>query len=193
MLISPSAFVIPSIVARLDNESADTHDDLLNPDDLIWSHSLMLYAFPPFSSVQIIEGEPMPPPHTATHIVTIDLPQFFVDLRQDIPPPRLTIRTDPPPRHTLPTHPKDNVNPFAPTPESGLIILEFYCQLPGTRPDPHYTMCLHKSTLAQYLPSPTSPILYQAWGRQAPVIGWETLSPYVRMFGPDLSPTSKSS
>ena len=181
-----------TLVTHLDPHSENL-GDLDNPIDLSWTNHLQLYAFPPFSSVALPTNPtvPMPPPHTATHVATIDLPTFHVDIFNTIPPPRITIRTDPPPRHTFPTHPRNSSAQFVPSPESGVVILEFHCHLPRV-PNPHYAMCLHKSTLAQYLPAPTSSLLFQAFPRPAPVVSWPTLAPYVRMFGPDLVPSSES-
>jgi hypothetical protein len=173
VLLSPSAFVIPTVITHLDTLS-DTQDDLDNPTDLSFTHHLHLYAFPPFSEVK----DPHAPPHTATHIATLDLPKFHVDFAAHIPPPHITIRTDPPPRYTLPTH---EVTPWMPNPESGVAILEVYCHNPVGR-DPHYVMICQKSTLIQYLPAPTSPLLLQAFPRPAPVVPWETLAPNMRMF-----------
>lgn len=191
VLVSPSSFVIPTVMARLDPNS-DVQGDIADPSDLVWSHHLRLYAFPPFSTLKPIpKGEPHPPAHTATHVTTIDLPSFHFDLVRAQPPPRMTIRTDPPPRTTFPTHPVGNVAQFAPTPESGLVIIEFHCQTLQT-PFPHYVMCLLKSTLAQYLPAPTSPLLLQAFPRPAPVVPWANFAPYVRMLGPDMCSTSAS-
>ena len=133
----------------------------------------------------------MPPPHTAVHIATLDLPRFYVNIMENVPPPRLTIRTDPPPRQTFPTHPEHSPAPFLPTPESGLIVMEVFCQSPNG-PDPHYVICLLKTTLLQYLPAPTSPLLFQAFPRPAPVVQWQTLAPRVRMFGPDMTPSCMS-
>ena len=193
VLLSPSAFVIPTIITHLDPLS-DIHDELDDPSDLSWTHHLHVYAFPPFFAIKMPSpqsSEPMPPPHTAIHIATFDLPTFYVDIMEHIPPPRLNIRTDPPPRHTFPTHPDGSATPFAPHPESGLIVMEVYCQLPRLA-DPHYVICLLKSTLAQYLPAPTSPLLFQAFPRPAPVIPWATLAPHSRMFGPDCLPACES-
>ncbi len=189
ILLSPSAFVIPTIITHLDPTS-ETAEELDNPADLSWTHHLHLYAFPPFSAIRMpaLSSEPMPPPHTAVHIATLDLPRFHVDIMQNIPPPRLTIRTDPPPRHTIPAHPEHAPAPFQPMPESGIIVMEVFCQLPDV-PDPHYVICLLKSTLLQYLPAPTSPLLFQAFPRPAPIVQWQTLAPRVRMFGPDLEPS----
>lgn len=189
VLISSSSFVIPTIITHLDPFS-ETQDELENASDLSWTHHLHLYAFPPFSSVPVPENssDPMPPPHTATHVATIDLPRFHIDIAAHIPPPRLSIRTDPPPRHTFPSHPAGGVTQFTPTPESGLAVVEFRCQSPED-PDAHYVMLLSKSTLAQYLPAPTSPLLQQQFPRPAPVVPWSTLAPYVRLFGPDMQPS----
>lgn len=189
VLVSPSSFVVPTIVTHLDPTS-ETQDELENPSDLSWTHHLHLYAFPPFSTVKVSPQEPIPPPHAATHVATLDLPNFHVDLLAEIPPVRMTIRTDPPPRHNFPTHPVHNVPRFVPTPESGIMIMEFYCQLPR-QPHPHYVMCFSKSTLTQYLPAPTSPLLSQAFPRPAPVVSWSGFAPHVRVFGPDLLPTSE--
>ncbi|WVR08002.1 hypothetical protein IAU60_005046 [Kwoniella sp. DSM 27419] len=186
ILLSPSAFVIPTVVTRLRADSL-IQDNLADPRDLEFSHHLQLYAFPPFSAVTLKEGEPHPPPHAASHVATIDLPKFLVDLEHELPPPRMTIRTDPPPRHTFPTHPPEMPQPFLPDPESGLIILEFYCQpfegIFGAQP--HYVLFAHKKTLLAYLPAPTSPLLFQAFPRPAPVIAWNTVAPKVRMIGPE--------
>lgn len=188
VLLSPSAFVIPTIVTHLDLDS-DVIEDLDNPADLSWTHHLHLYAFPPFSSIKVKEGDVFPPPHTAVHIATIDMPAFYIDISRNIPPPRMSIRTDPPPRHLPPKYPVHRPDPFHPNPESGLIVMEIYCQMPDSFP--HYVMCLLKSTLIQYLPAPTSPLLYQAFPRQAPVVPWRNLAPHVRMFD-DIEPSCES-
>jgi hypothetical protein len=185
VLLTPWSFVVPSVLAHLDPQSF-LHERLDDPSDLTWTHHLHLYAFPPFSSTEPADrSDPHPPPHTATHVATIDLLPFHVDPMHDMPPPRLNIRTDPPPRHSFPTHPKDSPMQFHPDPESGLCVMEILCQMPGGR-DPHYVMCFPKSALTQYLPAPTSPLLRQAFPRPAPVVPWSTLAPNVRLFGPDL-------
>ncbi|GFZ49682.1 hypothetical protein JCM24511_07084 [Saitozyma sp. JCM 24511] len=189
VLLTPWSFVVPSVLAHLDPQSF-LHERLDDPSDLTWTHHLHLYAFPPFSSTEPADGsDPHPPPHTATHVATIDLLPFHVDPMHDMPPPRLNIRTDPPPRHSFPTHPKDSPMQFHPDPESGLCVMEILCQMPGGR-DPHYVMCFPKSALTQYLPAPTSPLLRQAFPRPAPVVPWSTLAPNVRLFGPDLEQAS---
>lgn len=187
VLLSPSALVIPTIITHLDPTS-ETMDELDNPADLSWTHHLHLYAFPPF--VTFPTSEPHPPPHTATHIATIDLPKFHVDIVANIPPPRLSIRTDPPPRYSFPTHPERPV-PFLPDPTSGVIIMEVFCQLDNDDPIPHFAICILKKTLLSYLPAPTSPLLLQAFPRPAPVVSWATIAPKVRMFGPDLEEPSE--
>ncbi|KAK4688537.1 DNA cross-link repair 1A protein, partial [Tremellales sp. Uapishka_1] len=184
ILLSPTSFVMPTIITHLDPLSS-VMEELANTDDLSWSHHLHLYAFPPTPPPNA--SEPDPPAHTATHIATLDLPDFYINIDGDIPPPRLTIRTDPPPRQDFPTHPTGNVSLFQPTPESGMIVMEIFCQMPG-EPDPHYVMCMLKSTLLSYLPAPTSPLLKQAFPRPAPVVPWESLAPKVRLFGPDMDP-----
>lgn len=191
VLVSPSSFVVPTIITHLDPHS-ETLEELEDASDLSWTHHLHLYAFPPFSSVAVPEtSAPLPPPHTATHVTTIDLPSFYVNILEHIPPARMTIRTDPPPRHDFPIHPPNNLPQFVPSPESGLMVMEFYCQIPR-QPNPHYVMCFLKSTLTQYLPAPTSQLLSQAFPRPAPVVPWASLAPHVRVFGPDLESTSRS-
>ena len=192
VLLSPSAFVIPTIITHLDPTS-ETVEELDNPADLSWTHHLHLYAFPPFSAIRMptSRSEPMPPPHTAIHIATLDLPQFHVDIMRDIPPPRLLIRTDPPPRETFPSHPEHAPAPFQPVPESGLVIIEVLCTNPNGE-DPHYVIFLLKSTLLQYLPAPTSPLLFQAFPRPAPIVQWSILAPQVRMLGPDMEQSCTS-
>ena len=189
VLLTPSSFVIPTIVTHLDPQS-ESLDQLDIHIDMSFTHHFYIYAFPPFSAIRMPENptDPMPPHHTAIHIATIDLPHFRVDVQQGIPPPRLGIRTDPPPRSEFPSFPEGNVPAFVPTPESGLIVLDIACQPLLPEEDPHYVMCLLKSTLTQYLPAPTSPLLFQAFPRPAPVIPWDTLAPHVRMFGPDVEP-----
>ncbi|WVF68505.1 hypothetical protein IAT40_003272 [Kwoniella sp. CBS 6097] len=186
VLLTPSSFIIPSVATRLRPDSL-IQDDLADARDLEFSHHLLLFAFPPFSSIPLKEGDPHPPPHNAIHVTTIDLPKFHVDLDNDLPPPRMTVRTDPPPRYTFPTHPPEMPQPFLPDPESGTIIVEFYCQplneLFGRVP--HYVLFAHKKTLLAYLPAPTSPLLFQAFPRPAPVLSWNTIAPKVRMIGPD--------
>ncbi|ORY34688.1 hypothetical protein BCR39DRAFT_462572 [Naematelia encephala] len=190
VLLSPSAFVIATIVTHLDPQS-EVIEELNNADDLSFTHHLHLYAFPPLGSIPVSDNpsEPFPPPHTAVHVATLDLPKFYVNISEQIPPPRLLIRTDPPPRHTLPQHPRDNLPAFHPTPQSGVMMVEFFCQMPDTERDPHYIMAVLKSTLIQYLPAPTSPLLFQAFPRPAPVVPWPVLAPFVRLLGPDMEPS----
>ncbi|WWC92861.1 uncharacterized protein L201_007822 [Kwoniella dendrophila CBS 6074] len=190
ILLTPTSFLIPSVRTRLRPDSL-IQDDLADARDLIFTHHLHIYAFPPFSSTAapVKEGEPEPPAHTPTHIAVIDLPEFHIDLDEDLPPPRMTVRTDPPPRHQFPQYPLENIQQFIPDPESGIIILEFYCQ-PfnlnfGNNIKPHYVMFSLKKTFLAYLPAPTSPLLLQAFPRPAPVIKWETIAPKVRFIGPD--------
>ncbi|OCF35179.1 hypothetical protein I316_03221 [Kwoniella heveanensis BCC8398] len=186
VLLSPSSFIIPSVATRLRPDSL-IQDNLADARDLVFSHHLLLYAFPPFSSVPLKEGEPHPPPHNAIQVAVIDLPQFHIDIEGELPPPRMTVRTDPPPRYTFPTHPPEMPQPFLPDPESGTIIVEFYCQPMNElfgRP-PHYVMFALKKTFLAYLPAPASPLLFQAFPRPAPVLSWDTIAPKVRMIGPD--------
>lgn len=178
VLLSPSAFVIPTLVVHT------------SPDELnvlpTWSHHLHLYAFPPFSAIQLPKTKdvPMPPPHTPIHVATLDLPEFTVDLENDIPPCRLTVRSDPPPRHTLPTHPTSGSIPaFQPTPESGVIVVGMNGQIADVELAT-YALIIPKSALLQYLPAPTSALLFAAFPRPAPVVPWRMLAPRVRMFGP---------
>lgn len=186
VLLSPTAFAVPTVMTRLDPNSL-IQGMLDDPSDLTFSHHIHLFAFPPFSAADIPANEPHAPPHTATHIATIDLPDFRTDLEANLPPPRLSLRTDPPPRHTMPTHPVDRVIAFDPDPTSGVCVMEVFCQDPDRDPDPHFVICFLKSALLQYLPAPTSPLLRQAFPRPAPVVSWQTFAPKVRMFGPDLS------
>nr|XP_018260252.1 uncharacterized protein I303_07169 [Kwoniella dejecticola CBS 10117]OBR82410.1 hypothetical protein I303_07169 [Kwoniella dejecticola CBS 10117] len=184
ILLTPTSFLIPTVRTRLQPNSL-IQDDLANPRDLLFSHHLHIYAFPPFSSTQPKEGEAIPPAHTPTEIAIIDLPEFEVDLEEDLPPPRLTIRTDPPPRHTFPQYPSEGIQQFVPDPESGIVIVEFYCQPLQNGNKPHYVLFAQKKTFAAYLPAPTSPLLLQAFPRPAPVIKWESIAPKVRLIGPD--------
>jgi hypothetical protein len=188
VLLTPSSFVIPTVLAHLDPASI-LHERLDDPSDLTWTHHLHLYAFPPLSTTSSSEGTHQPP-HTAVHIATVDLPNFHVDPMRDLPPPRLSIRTDPPPRHTFPTHPIEAPMQFHPDPTSGICVMEFFCQLPNG-PNPHFVMCFLKSALIQYLPAPTSPLLRQAFPRPAPVVAWSTFAPNTRMFGPNLQAACK--
>jgi len=188
VLLTPWSFVVPAIVTHLDTSSS-TQDDLADTSDLSWTHHLHLYAFPPLSSTSIQAGEPVPPPHSAVHIKTLDLPRFVADLNRMIPPPRLSIRADPPPRLNPPTHPDGAQAPFQPLPESGIFILEFYCQMPHSMP--HYQMFLERTTLIKYLPSPDSSLLRTAFPRPAVPVPWADLAPKVRMWGPDLDPSCK--
>jgi len=185
VLLTPSSFVIPTIITHIDPNS-QTAEELDNPSDLSWTHHLRIYAFPlfkPFSQSEV------PPSHTPVHVATIDLPRFHVDILQNIPPPRLNIRTDPPPRHRYPKHPETPVS-FLPDPESGIVTMEVFCQTPDDEPDPHFAFVTLKKTLINYLPAPTSPLLSQAFPRPAPIVSWETIAPKMRMFGPDLEPQS---
>ncbi|WWC73627.1 uncharacterized protein I206_107599 [Kwoniella pini CBS 10737] len=184
ILLTPTSFLIPSVRTRLQPNSV-IQDDLADPRDLLFSHHLHIYAFPPFSSTQPKEGESIPPAHTPTQIAIIDLPEFEIDLEEDLPPPRLTIRTDPPPRHTFPQYPIENIQQFVPDPTSGIIIIEFYCQPLQNHTKPHFVLFSLKKTFAAYLPAPTSPLLLQAFPRPAPVIKWESIAPKVRFIGPD--------
>ncbi|WWD20355.1 hypothetical protein CI109_104831 [Kwoniella shandongensis] len=184
--LTPSSFIIPTVATRIRPDST-IQDDLANPNDLEFTLHLMLYAFPPFSAVPLREGAPVPPPHTAIHVTTIDLPRFKVDFDAEIPPPRMTVRTDPPPRYTPPTHPVGSPQAFIPDPESGVVVLEFYCQ-PLGHPNgrqPHYVLFTHKKTLLSYLPAPTSPLLFQAFPRPAPVVPFSMIAPKVRFIGPN--------
>jgi hypothetical protein len=106
-----------------------------------------------------------------------------------IPPPRLSIRADPPPRLNPPTQPDGTQAPFQPLPESGIFVVEFYCQMPHSMP--HYQMFLERSTLTNYLPSPDSSLLRTAFPRPAVPVPWADLAPKVRMWGPDLDPSCK--
>ncbi|WVW86867.1 hypothetical protein I302_108922 [Kwoniella bestiolae CBS 10118] len=197
ILLTPNSFLIPSVRTRLRPDSMNP-EDLADARDLIFTHHLYIYAFPPFSFTSNCtttggstatgnSTEPPPPAHTPTPIAIIDLPEFVVDLDDNLPPPRLTIRTDPPPRHTFPTHPEEKIQQFVPEPESGIIIMEFYCQPRTAFPHshPHYVMFSLKKTFLAYLPAPTSPLLLQAFPRPAPVIKWESIAPKVRLIGPD--------
>ncbi|WRT69747.1 uncharacterized protein IL334_006738 [Kwoniella shivajii] len=188
ILLTPTSFLIPSVHTRLRPDSL-IQDDLADARDLIFTHHLHIYAFPPFSTSQIKEGEPLPPAHSPTHIAVIDLPKFLIDLDEDLPPPRMTIRTDPPPRSQFPSHPKENPQQFIPDPESGIIIMEFYCQplnaIFGQNNRPHFVLFSLKKTFLAYLPAPTSPLLVQAFPRPAPVIKWKSIADKVRFIGPD--------
>ncbi|KAL7425252.1 hypothetical protein Q5752_000940 [Cryptotrichosporon argae] len=183
VLLTPSSFIIPAVQAHLDPASV-VADELDNAIDLSFTHHLLLYAFPPLAAAGA--GAPSAPPHTATHVATIDLPSFRVDLGADIPPPRIGVRTDPPPRRTFPAHPRTGPAPFVPAPESGILVLPFYCQNGHTGADPHYIMVTLKHTLARLLPSPDSPLLRLAFPRPAPVVPWAQFAPDVRLFGPNL-------
>jgi hypothetical protein len=188
VLLSPWSFIIPTIVTHLDITSPN-QDDPGDVSDLSWTHHLYIYAFPPLSSTIINAGEPVPPPHTAVHVKTFDLPPFLVNIERGIPPPRMSIRADPPPRITPPTHPDGSQAPFQPLPESGIYIIELYCQMPDTLP--HYQIFMEKATMLQYLPSPDSALLRTAFPRPAVPVPWTDLAPKVRMFGPDLDPSCK--
>ena len=188
VLLTPWSFAIPTIVSHLDRDSAiqDVSDD---PSDLSWTHHLHIYAFPPFSTVKIAQGEPMPPPHTAVHIKTVDLPRFHVDLNRLIPPPRLSIRADPPPRHTPPTHPEGLQSPFLPDPASGIFIIDVYGQMPTALSQPQYQIIMLKSVLLPYLPSSDSSLLTTAFPRPAAVVSWAEIAPKVRMMIPETGPS----
>ncbi|OWZ53012.1 hypothetical protein C368_04577 [Cryptococcus neoformans 125.91] len=185
--LTPSSFAIPSVSTTL-NPDSEILGDLTDPSDLIFSHHLNIYAFPPLSSTTVNEHEPVPPPHTATHVTTIDLPEFVIDFENDLPPPRMTIRADPAPRYNLPIHPIGSPQPFIPDPESGIVVLEFYCQPTedeeGHLQTTHYVLFVRKKTLLGYLPAPTSPLLFSAFPRPAPVVPFANIAPKVRMLGP---------
>ncbi|WVQ78982.1 hypothetical protein IAT38_001074 [Cryptococcus sp. DSM 104549] len=183
--LTPSSFAVPSVRTTIRDES-ETAGDITDPRDLEFTHHLKLYAFPPFSSVtKPSDGSPAPP-HTATHVVTIDMPEFAIDFDQNLPPPRMTIRADPPPRYTFPVHPAGSTQQFVPDPESGVIILEFYCQpMPEPPRTVHYVMFMRKKTLLSYLPAPTSPMLTMGRPMPMPVVTFERIAPKVRMLGPD--------
>lgn len=191
VLLTPWSFVVPTIVTHLDPLSAN-QDVLDDPSDLSWTHHLHVYAFAPFSSIKLRPGEPHPPPHSAVHIKTIDLPRFLVDFERQIPPPRLSIRADPPPRHDPPTHPEGRQAPFHPDPESGIFIIDVYGQMPEPERPPHYQIVLLKSVLLPYLPSPDSSLLTTAFPRPAAIVPWPDIAPKVRMFIPDALPSRES-
>ncbi|ODN95277.1 hypothetical protein L198_04668 [Cryptococcus wingfieldii CBS 7118] len=182
VMLSPSSFAIPSVKTAIRQE-ADIVDTMPSHTDLLFTHHLHIYAFPPLSSATFKAGEPVPPPHTATHVTTIDMPEFVVDFDDQIPPPRMTIRADPPPRYTFPTYPLANPQPFVPDPESGVFIIEFYCQ-PYSEVPIHYVMFIMRKMLLQYLPAPTSPLLYQTFTRPAPVVPFSKIAPKCRLLGP---------
>lgn len=185
--LTPSSFAIPSVSTTL-NPDSEILGDLTDPSDLIFSHHLNIYAFPPLSSMTANEHEPVPPPHTATHVTTIDLPEFVIDFENNLPPPRMTIRADPAPRYNLPIYPIGSPQPFIPDPESGIVVLEFYCQptedVEGHLQTTHYVMFVRKKTLLGYLPAPTSPLLFSAFPRPAPVVPFANIAAKVRMLGP---------
>ncbi|WVO17172.1 hypothetical protein L204_104864 [Cryptococcus depauperatus] len=184
ILISPSSIAIPSVSTSLSSES-NIQDDITDPRDLVFSHHLNLYAFPPLSNI-FKEGNK---PFTATHVATIDLPKFVVDFEEEIPPARMGIRADPPPRYSFPTHPMGAPQAFMPHPESGVIVIEFYCN-PLQREDEavslHYVMFMRRKTLLAYLPAPTSPLLFQSFSRPAPVVPFKDIAPKTRMLGPNM-------
>lgn len=190
-MLTPWSFVVPTIVTHLDPTSGN-QDDLDDPSDLSWTHHLHIYAFAPFSTIRLQPGEPHPPPHSAVHIKTIDLPRFLVDFPRQIPPPRLSIRADPPPRYSPPTHPEGRQAPFHPDPKSGIFIIDIYGQMPEPQQQPHYQIVLLKSVLLPYLPSPDSSLLTTGYPRQAAVVPWANIAPKVRMFIPDSPPSRKS-
>jgi hypothetical protein len=130
---------------------------------------LELYAFP--------EGDIPDKPYTATHVATIDLPA--VDRIMG-----MSARTDPPPRHSFPEHPHRAPPPFAPHPKSGIAIFTFEC-FPSI-PTTHYALFILKTTLLRYMPAPTSPLLKMPFSKPCPVIPWERIAPYCRLFGPNL-------
>ena len=185
VLLTPWSFAIPTIVTHLDHQS-DTQDVLDDASDLSWTHHLHIYAFPPFSAVHVSPSEPTPPPHTAVHIKTIDLPRFHVDLNRMMPPPRLSMRADPPPRYTPPTHPEGRQAAFLPDPASGIFIIDIYGQMPATLRQPHYQILLLKSVLLPYLPSPDSSLLTTAFPRPAAIVPWADIAPKVRMMIPEM-------
>lgn len=189
VLLTPWSFAIPTIITHLDRQS-DVQDILDDPSDLSWTHHLHIYAFPPFSTVRIIPNEPTPPPHTAVHIKTIDLPRFHVDLNRGIPPPRMSIRADPPPRYTPPTHPEGRQSPFLPDPKSGIFIIDIYGQMPAEI-QPHYQIIMLKSVLLPYLPSSDSSLLTTAFPRPAAIVSFADIAPKVRMIKLETDPSGE--
>lgn len=196
ILLSPSSLVIPAVVSGVDPDS-DIQHQLENGDDLIFRHELRLYAFPPLSTISTPapgSSAPVPPPHAGTHVATLDLPEFYTNLGRNIPPPRLIIRADPPPRRTLPTHPLGvtGLQQFVPEPTSGVVVVEFLCQMPDMMVNPHYVMLVMKEYLSSFCLMSMAAIQSQVFPRQAPVIAWETIRHHVRLFGPNLRQSCKS-
>lgn len=188
VMLTPWSYVIPTIITRLTTD-AEINEDLENIADLYWTLQLQLYSFPPISdNASAI-------PHVATHVTTIDLPRFTTGIQHGLGPMAMSIRTDPPPRLTFPRYPLHAPPPFLPDPGSGIAIIElgynhWFPQhlIPiNTR----FNIIMLKSTLARYLPAPTSPLLTKPWSRPVPVIAWETIAPETRVFGPDCLQSSK--
>jgi hypothetical protein len=192
VLLSPNSFAVPVINTHLDMESAllDAIDD---PSDLHFRHHLYIYAFPPFDSVKLPDdpSEPVPPPHRATTVAVIDMPSFHTDFQAHQPPPRMSIRTDPPPRHTFPTHPRTSVQAFAPDPVSGIITIEFLCQLAPPQ-EAHYMLVVPKRTLLDFVPGRDDARLRSAMEMPVPATSWASIAPKVRLFGPDMVPSRES-
>lgn len=79
---------------------------------------------------------------------------------------------------------------FAPNAESGIITIEFNCQL-NEPLEAHYMMVIPKRTLLDLVPSGDDPRLKAAGPFHAPVVLWETIAPRVRLFGPDVVPSGE--
>lgn len=193
VLLNSWCILVPTIVTHLDQTSR-TQDILDDPSDLSWTHHLHLYAFPPTSSVRLPPaGEPNPPPHSAVHLRTIDLPRFLVDFERGIPPCRMSIRCDPPPRIQPPTHPVGRQAPFHPDPESGVFIIDIHGQIPDQARQVHYQMVVLRSSLLDLLPALDHRLFATAYPRAAVVIPWDDVAPKFRMFDTETGPSRKSS
>lgn len=181
-MLTPWSYIVPTVVTRL-NADTELNGDLDDLSDLYWTLQLQLYAFPPISS------DPESEPHIATLVATIDLPRMTSGIAHGLGPLAMTIRTDPPPRLTFPAYPLHAPPPFLPDPESGIAIIDlaFHPWLPrrDIPSNTRFTVVMLKSTLARYLPAPTSPLLTKPWSRPVPVIPWDTIAPEARVFGPD--------
>ncbi|KAL1412093.1 hypothetical protein Q8F55_003090 [Vanrija albida] len=177
VLLSPTSFVIPTVVQRID-ATLGRIADITDLSDITFAYSLNVYSFPSFSGVPL---EELPATaYTPVPVSVVQLPDFSYDLNRGIPPPMTTIRTDPPPRHQYATHPLHAPPPFRPDPESGIAVVEVH-----TGTDAHYVMILHKAALQQHVPE-----RLPAKDAPVPVVPWESIAPSVRVFGPDVEEVS---
>lgn len=179
VLLSPSSFVIPTIVQRID-ASLGRITDLQDVSDITFTYTLDLYTFPSFALLPV---EELPrTPHIPTLCTMVKLPDFDYDLINNVAPPMTAIRTDPPPRHQYASYPLHAPPPFRPDPESGIAVIEIHT---GTV-DVHYVMIMQKEALLSRLPAHQPPA-----GTKPTEVEWDAFSPEVRVFGPDIDEAGK--